>query len=823
MSRWSHPALLLLLLATAASPAAAGKLDARARTALARLRAGAATIAQMRLQGAAIDRTGALDVFVTGPVSRAELERAGARVRSEMSGLITASIPAEAVDRVAALPGVVAIRGGMPCTPELNVSVPSSGATLLRGAGPTFAGLNGQGVLVGIVDSGIDHQHGDFVDSTGTTRVVSIWDQVASGTGVPGYPYGIFYSKAQIDGGACLEADSLEHGTHVAGIAAGDGSQTGGLTPAFTYAGMAPRADLVVVKTDFLTTDVIDGIRYVFSQATARGENAVVNLSLGTQYGSHDGASAFEQAVSALVGPGRIVVKSAGNDRGQPVHAQVFATPVGATATLTVSGSASGRSFGFDGYYDASERLHVSVRTPNGTMIGPLALNTENAPWPGQSTQNGAVYMLHDSLDAGHRNVYLEVYCEQASKSMNGTWTVTVSADQLGAANGRVDLWRHLATPGLTASFAIGNAPERELVSEPGNAPNVITVGAWVSRTSWTGCNGVPASYSGTPAAGSLAPFSSPGPTRDGRTKPDLVAPGMAIASATTFDIPHTCPAAPAASELLADGVNHRMMAGTSMAAPHVAGAVALLLQKFGTWTPGQVTSYLQAHARTDGLSGIAPSQDWGYGKLDLGDLIDPTVTLLTPNGGEHALIGQTMNVTWNASDQLGAIASVDLELSRSGPNSVYQTVATGLPNSGSFSWTVTGPPTEDGTAYLRVRAHDTNANVGLDRSESGFTIIDPLAVGGARRAAFELESVTPNPTARGLLVRYSVGIDARVHVGVRDVQGREVAALADGPHAAGEHTATWERARGAAPAGVYFVCLETPAGRWVRRVAVLR
>src|SRR6185503_5986183 len=100
---------------------------------------------------------------------------------------------------------------------------------------------------------------------------------------------------------------------------------------------------------------------------------------------------------------------------------------------------------------------------------------------------------------------------------------------------------------------------------------------AWVSRISWTGCNGVVTSYSGMPAAGSLAPFSSPGPTRDGRTKPDLVAPGTAIASATTFDIPHTCPGAPAGSELLADGMNHRMMGGTSMAAPHVAGAVALL------------------------------------------------------------------------------------------------------------------------------------------------------------------------------------------------------------------------------------------------------
>src|SRR5205085_4270795 len=122
------------------------------------------------------------------------------------------------------------------------------------------------------------------------------------------------------------------------------------------------------------------------------------NLSLGTQFGSHDGASDFEQGVDALLAPGRIVVKSAGNDRGLPVHAQVFATPGGVTATLTVAGSAKGLDFSVDGYYGAGDRLRLRVQCPNGTVIGPLAINSENAPWPGQSTGNGLVYVAHDSL-----------------------------------------------------------------------------------------------------------------------------------------------------------------------------------------------------------------------------------------------------------------------------------------------------------------------------------------------------------------------------------------------------------------------------------------
>ena len=806
------------------SPAPASKLDARARVALARVRAGTEPVGLMRLHGAALDRDGALDVFITGDVTRADLESAGAHVRTELPGLFTASIPASAVDRVAALSGVAAIRGGAPCAPELAVSVPTTGATLLRGPGPAFAGLNGHGVLIGIVDSGVDYGHGDFQDSTGASRIVSIWDQVASGIGVPGYPYGKVCTSAQIAAGTCPEADSLEHGTHVAGIAAGDGSQTAGGKPAFTYAGMAPAADVVAVKTDFLTPEVIDGIRYVFGQATARGENAVVNLSLGSQFGSHDGASEFERGVSALVGPGRIVVKSAGNDRGTALHGRVFATGAGSSATIVVAGSAAGRLFGIDGYYNGTERLRVLVRTPNGTNIGPLALNTENAPWPGQSTLNGSVYVAHDSLDAGRRNVYLEVYCELASKSMNGTWTMTLLADQLGASNGRVDLWRFLTTTGLTANFAAGNLPTQGLISEPGNAPDVITVGAWVTRSGWTGCNGILGSYVGTPPAGALASFSSPGPTRDGRLKPDLVAPGSAIGATTSFDIPHACPAPPAVSEYLDDGGNHRVFAGTSTAAPHVAGAVALLLQKFGALSPQQVTDYLRTHAVTDGFTGPVPNNDWGYGKLQLGDLIDPIAHVLAPNGGEQRLIGDGLVLGWPATDALGGVTSVDLELSRAGSGGPFEPIALGTANTGSYAWSVTGPSTPPGQAYFRVRAHDANGNVGVDVSDLGFTIVDPSAGVEHGSGRFELTTVGPNPAIGGVQIQFSLAHESRIRLSVCDLMGREVAVLAEGVRPGGDHLATWSGATtgAAAATGIYFIRLQTPSARWTRRVVLL-
>jgi subtilisin family serine protease len=824
MKRPNLSCLLFLLLAVMPSRAAGvpGKCDPRTRAALASLRSGQA-IETMRGRGVAIDRDGALDVFIRGSVTRSQLEAAGARVRTVLPGLLTASIPASALERVAALEGVVAIRAGAPCSPELDVSVPTTGASLFRGPGPSFEGLDGQGVIVGIVDSGIDYEHGDFVDSTGATRIVAIWDQNVTGPGAPGYPYGLECSADEIDAGTCGERDSLEHGTHTAGIAAGDGSQTGGATPAFTYAGMAPRADLVVVKTDFQTPEVIDAVRYVFDKATQRGENAVVNLSLGSHYGSHDGASEFEQALTALTGPGRIVVKSAGNDRGQPLHAQVFATASGASATLSVSGSAAGRYFYVDGYYNATERLRVRVRTPNGTIIGPLSINTENAPWPGQTTTNGTVYVAHDSLTGGRKNIYIEVYSSAANRSMNGTWTITLLADQLGSANGEVDLWRYYAASGLTASFVTGNLPTQELVTEPGNAAGVITVGAWVSRTSWTGCNGTASSYPGTPAAGNLAAFSSPGPTRDGRQKPDLVAPGTAVGSTTSFDITQTCPAAGTGTPLLGDGMNHRMFEGTSVSAPHVTGAVALLLQKYGAWTPQQVLGYLTVHARADAFTGAVPSKDWGYGKLALGDLIDPIARVVSPNGGEHFEVGEHLTIAWTATDVLGSVTSVDLQLSRNDSIGPCENIALGIPNSGTYEWTCGAPSAY--RACVRVIAHDTNGNSGGDWSDTGFTIGQPVGVGEPGASGFALAWPHPNPGAGRFETEFSLARDAKIRLTVRDIQGRTVAVIADGAYHAGHHRAVWDGSRepNAAPSGLYFLCYETPERRIVRRVIVAR
>lgn len=1083
-----------VLLALAALPAAAqtSKLDPLARRAL-QAASGGATLESVNANGIALNSSRALDVFILGSASPAALEAAGATVRTVLPGMVTAYVPADAVERVAALPEVTLVRGATRVRPLLDASVPATGATPQRGPGPDFAGRNGAGVVIGIVDSGVDLDHGDFQSASGATRLLRVWDQTdAVGPRPVGFTYGTEWSASEIDAHVARETDDDGHGTHVLGIAGGDGSATGGVIPAFTYAGMAPKADLMVVKANFTDTAILDGVAWVMNRAAALGKSAVVNLSLGTLFGPKDGTSPFEAGLDALTGPGRIVVVAAGNDGGSAGHSEIT-IGAGATTstTFSVSGSAPGATVALDGYYEASGAVTMTVTSPTGVAYGPIAVGGWNASYPGNLTACGYLYFENGAVltATGDREVYVEINVPSPNVygvNMNGTWTMTftnaggvVSHDEssedltgpgwntpagapatpglapgasgahlllseigwrglndatradstefleitnptaatidlsatyladvnayaalpvtgsiglsgaaddfamrfppgasigpgqtrviamdggrwkratgadadfmmanaggatsaipmidvssargsgypaldrlansgefvwlfswdgysdlvcdvdfvhwgapaggnipvrkgpgqcqdgpdasavvscyrtdlgvpsgslgrplavpangagtrqrtgaegseAGSGNGcargtspavEVDSWIFFAN--VPAGFALGNQPDHELIAEPGNAAQAITVGAWVTKNRWTDCGGHNVGYTDTPQIGGLAWFSSPGPTRDGREKPDLVAPGQGIASATSFDVAVSCPVGP--SSFIGDGLRHWVYEGTSMAAPHVAGAVALILQKYGALNPDQVKAHLKANAVHDFFTGAGWNRNWGNGKLSVGDLTDPTVRVTQPNGGESLPLASPAALSWNASDVYGAVTSVDLEVARTN-GGAYETIARDVPNTGSYAWTVTGPMT--GQARLKVTAHDGGANSAFDTSDQLFTITGPLAVpGGIAKLDFALALASANPTAGAVDVEFVVPREAPVEVTVHDLGGRRIATLASGVHAAGRHRARWAPRPGEreAASGIYFVTLRAAGREITQRVAITR
>jgi len=165
-------------------------------------------------------------------------------------------------------------------------------------------------------------------------------------------------------------------------------------------------------------------------------------------------------------------------------------------------------------------------------------------------------------------------------------------------------------------------------------------------------------------------------------------------------------------------------------------------------------------------------------------------------------------------------VSAVDLLLSRTGSGGPFDPLATGIANSGSFDWTVTGPPTID--AFLKVIAYDAASHSAFDVSDTAFVITDNVGVEGeGPPAQFALGRFSPHPVHGVAHIRFDVPRAATIHLSVFDMQGREVAVLADGPWEAGRHQLDWRSA--SAPPGLYFVRYATPGHSFVRRLVRVR
>jgi len=257
--------------------------------------------------------------------------------------------------------------------------------------------------------------------------------------------------------------------------------------------------------------------------------------------------------------------------------------------------------------------------------------------------------------------------------------------------------------------------------------------------------------------------------------------------------------------------------------APIVAGQAQLVIPASGVGTHDVTASYAGNVCTLASSSASYP--------LDVVADQAPVVLVTSPNGGEDVQVGDVAHLAWSASDDVG-VSSVTLSISRdNGAN--YDPIATDIPNSGGFDWTVTAPGTNSNathvfSALLKVQAKDTATQTNEDVSDAAFSIYDPgvNAVAGAAPAEFALSRVSPNPTAGRFGAEFAVPHAASIRLSLIDLQGREVRVLASGTYAAGRYRANWDgrlASGGVAPTGVYFVRLRTPGKDFVTRVAVAR
>jgi subtilisin family serine protease len=515
-----------------------------------------------------------------------KLEGLGIRVNQSAGRVRTAFLPIERIEELADEPSVRRIAAARYLRKRMDLA----SAEVQLGAFRNSSQLTGKGVVIGVVDTGIDPNHPSF-----KKRIHRIWDQTISGPGVDEGGYGLELRGSQLT----ASRDTDGHGTHVAGIAAGSHLQFGGVAPA---------AKLVIVKSDLLDAHIADGIRYIFRIAQGLGLPAVVNLSIGDHGDAHDGTDSLSLVIDDESGPGRIVCCAAGNEGDENIHAQVqIAKQKSRTLTLSVP-KQSVASVTLNGWYSGAGRLEAAVAHPSGKSTPFQAVSDGEAATQVYEIQGAEITVTTQGPDPsnGDHNIAVEIESLKASKSVPaGKWKLL--ARNAGKSSVRLDVWvLDGSEVGQQVFFMGKGVVDAVKIGSPGCALSAVTVGSFTTRAQWTDRSGD--SWISAEAEGEMSGFSSEGPLRNGATKPDLAAPGAMIISAMSAD------SEPDPSDVVDD--QHVVMGGTSMATPFVSGLVALLLERNSQLDPSGVKKLLLKHTRVAGKAKGAFDPAWGFGLI---------------------------------------------------------------------------------------------------------------------------------------------------------------------------------------------------------------
>lgn len=522
-------------------------------------------------------------------------------VEELIAGYAILTVPEALVDRVSDTPEIEYVEkpkrfyygqtdpAGTSCFPPVTMRTPF---------------LNGRGVLLAVLDSGITWDLEVFRKADGTTRIRYLWDQTVVGKPPEGFSQGTEYTAEEIN--AALQMSALDryrllpsrdlsgHGTAVAGIAAG--KSAGGL-----YTGAAPEAELIVVKLGMpensgraeegfpRTTEILRGVTYALRKAQQLNMPLVINLSFGNSYGSHDGSSLLERFLDNASEIGKTVIcVGSGNEGAARGH---FAGNITRDSRVELAVGNYEKSLNIQLWKNYSDVFRIRLQSPGGEEAE-LATNIQGGKYTLRLEQTRILVYLGEPLPyAVAQEIYLEMIPVTGGYIDAGIWTIrlepvmTVTGQYylyLPAGNGRGDSTGfYRSTPQMTLTV-------------PSTAAKVITVGAYdpVYDTY--------ADFSGRGYADSTRTI---GVAAAGLTKPDLVAPGVNILAPDVYG-------------------SFLPVTGTSFATPIVSGAAALLMEwgivrgndpfLYGE----KVKAYLRKGARPLRGEREYPNDRVGYGKL---------------------------------------------------------------------------------------------------------------------------------------------------------------------------------------------------------------
>lgn len=457
--------------------------------------------------------------------------------------------------------------------------------------------LYGTGVLVAIIDSGIDYANLDFRNADGTTRIYALWDQTIPGNPPEGYVQGTEYTQEKINEALQQEnrtermkivpsEDRSGHGTAVAGIAAGNGRGSKGAR----YQGVASESGILVVKLGTpreegfpRTTELMQAIDYVVKKAQRAGRPVAINISFGNTYGSHTGTSLLERFIADIANLWKSVIcigmgnegASAGHTAGTLEENTEERIPLAVQMKETAINVQIWKS-----YHDI---VDISLISPAGVQIGPIPEVIGTQRFVVGDTE---ILLYYGEPSPFHvsQEIFIE-FLPKDSYITPGIWQFVLTPRKI--VTGEYDLWLPSENV-LNRGTAFRYPTERGTLTVPSTSQRVISVGAYDSLTF------------------AYADFSGRGGL-EGESKPDLVAPGVDITAPTPSGI-------------------YQTFTGTSFATPFVSGAAALMME-WGIvrgndpYLYGEkVKAYLRRGARP--LPGFTeyPNPQVGYGALCLRD-----------------------------------------------------------------------------------------------------------------------------------------------------------------------------------------------------------
>lgn len=428
--------------------------------------------------------------------------------------------------------------------------------------------LTGTGVVIGIIDSGINASHPLFKFKDGTSKVISVWDLTQQGDPPEGFKKGSIFTGESV----LNITDPICHGTAVAGVAAT----------------IAPGAEFIIVKLSdksSRTTDIMRGVSYILKTAMALGKPCVINISYGTNLGSHTGESLFESYLDAATGLWKNSIVCATGNEGDAAHHFQGVVKERETTQVDFSIGSVLQSIYIDVWSNFVDDILWTLTSPNGKNISLTPLINADSTYYLQDTQIEVIHRGPTQYSTNQETIFS---FRLSSDLPQGSWRLSFYGETI--VSGNINLWLPTVEEvGKRTAFLL---PSSYLTASiPSTAGRTVAVGGYNDKTN------------------TISTFSGRGPENYIMAVPDIVAPAEAILSTSCqggFDY----------------------FTGTSVAAPAVTGTAALMMEwgivdKNDPFLYGQrIRAFLRRYASRQ-TNIVYPNPSWGYGSLDIQSILN--------------------------------------------------------------------------------------------------------------------------------------------------------------------------------------------------------